>query len=157
MASACVCALASAPSTWSSFVYSWFDYNPSLPSDTFATQINAFTPDTAITVTRIEMDAVQGSFSFDGTQFIVCPTNASVTLQGGTTKSTLSMAPPQTLPSPTIPGDLNSFTDSGPLNLSFAAGSKLALIANQADASCNIPTKVQIVVQYHAANQENQQ
>jgi len=151
----CVCALARSTSTWSSFVSNWGDYVPNVPSHTFVTQINAFTPDTAITVTRIEMDAVQGSSSFDGTQFVACPTNASVTLQGGTTAYTLSMAPPQILPNP-IPTDLHSYTDSGPLNLSFAAGSRLTLHANQADEHCNIPEKVQIVVQYHSTGQDQQ-
>jgi hypothetical protein len=154
---ACVCALARSTGTWSSFVYNWADYSPNLPSNTFVAQINAFTPDTAIIVTRIEMDAVQGSTTFDGTQFVACPTNASVALQGAKTAYTLSMAPPQGLPSPPAgPLDLHSYTDSGPLHLSVAAGSRLSLDANQADPNCTIPTKVQIVVQYHAVEEDQQ-
>ena len=79
LASASVCALAASPNTWSSFVDAWQNYSPN-GGDPLFTEIAAFTPEKAIMVTRIEIDAHIGPLNNSTTPFSACVTNPSLTL-----------------------------------------------------------------------------
>ena len=145
LASLSVPGFAASPQTWSSFVDSWLNYTP-LASDPAFTEISAFTPESAITITRIEIDAHIGPFNNSTNPFSACATNPSLTLTGGTKTYTLTLVTPPNLGT----GGLHSYTDSGALSLRFAAGTKLVLTANQGDPSCAGGTQVNIVVHYRS-------
>ena len=149
LASALVCAFAAGPNTWSSYVDDWGYYALGVDSDPVIAEIAAFTPEKAITVTRLEIEAVHGPYKYNSSPVSVCVINPSLTLKGGTTAYTLPITA-----STNIANNLHSFTDSGVLNLRFDAGTKLTLNANQGDANCVGPIKVNIVVQYHGSDAE---
>jgi hypothetical protein len=142
LATACLSALASTPITWSAFASSW-------TANSFSSEIAAFTPDSAIIVTRIEMD---GSGPFNFLTQGPCATIPSLTIKGGTTTYTLPFALPDL-----STGINHDYTDSGRLHLDFAGGTKLTLTANGGDANCVVPSSVEIVVQYHGTDEEGQQ
>jgi hypothetical protein len=146
LAIASVCAFAASPKTWSSFVDAWPNYAPTA-SDPLFTELAAFTPETAITVTRIEIDAHIGPLNNSTTPFSACAVNPSLTLKGGTKAYTLTLTTP-----PNIGTAFHSYTDSGALNLSFAAGTKLTLTADQGDVNCVGGNEVNIVVHYRGAD-----
>ncbi len=152
-AGVCVCAVAGTPSTWSAFVSNWF-LVPQFPGDTFTPEISALTPGTAITVTRIEMVAQNGPVDVSTGVPQACTTSPSLTIQGGTTTYTLPMAaPPQSV---LDSGTSHSDTNSGPLSLAFAAGTRITLTVNQGDANCFKPGNVNITIQYHSSDQNQQ-
>jgi hypothetical protein len=148
LASASVCAFATSPNTWSSFVDAWQNYAPTA-SDPLFTEIAAFTPEKAVTVTRIEIDAHIGPLNNSTTPFSACVINPSLTLKGDMTAYTLTLNTP-----PNVGTAFHSYTNSGALNLSFAAGTKLTLTANQGDANCTGgASQVNIVIHYRGADE----
>jgi hypothetical protein len=86
-----------------------------------------FKPDTAIVVTRIQ---AQLAIPPQG-----CSTNAVVTISDGAVSQTLAL--------------VGASNDSGPLNLSYGAGSTLTLSVSTA-ANCNRGGLANVVVQYRA-------
>jgi len=148
LASACVSVFAASPITWSSFVDGWQNYAPN-PSDPKFAEIAAFTPDAAITVTRIEIDAHIGPLNNSTTPFTACAINPSLTLKGGTKTHTLTLNTP-----PNVGTAFHSYSDSGPLNLQFAAGTRLELVANQGDVNCAGGNQVNIVVHYRVSEED---
>ena len=106
--------------TWSTFI----------PRFTTTFSASEFTPDTPITVTRIQVRL--------GTVPASCATNARVRLTDGTTFRAVTLA--------------GARTDSGPIALDYAAGSRLTVLVGQA-ASCpagTLPADANVVVQYYA-------
>jgi len=89
---------------------------------------STFRPDTPIVVTRIQAQVVippQG-----------CSVNAVISINDGTLSQTLPIAA--------------AANDSGPLNLSYAAGTPIALSVSTA-AKCSVtPALANVVVQYKA-------
>jgi hypothetical protein len=143
MASLAVSGFAATPGTWNSYVDSWLNYSP-IPSDPAFTEISAYTPETAVVVTRIEIDAHVGPLNNSTNPFSPCVTNPSLTIAGGAKSYTLTLTTPPNLST----GGLHSYTDSGALSLRFAAGTRLVLTANQGDSSCSGGNQVNIVVHY---------
>jgi hypothetical protein len=148
LASASVCAFAASPHTWSSFVDAWQNYAPTA-GDPLFTEISAFTPEKAIIVTKIEIDAHIGPLNNSTTPFSACATNPSLTLRGGANVYTLTLTTP-----PNVGTAFHSYTDSGALNLSFAAGTRVSLDANQGDANCAGGNQVNIVVHYRGPDED---
>ena len=142
LASISASGFAASSKTWSSYVDAWLNYSPTA-SDPDFNEISAFTPGTAITVTGIEIDAHVGPLSNSTTPFSACSTNPSLTLKGGNQTHTLALTTPAN-----VGTAFHSYTSSGALNLEFAAGTKLALVANLGDANCAGGNAVNIVVHY---------
>jgi len=96
-------------------------------SSTFKASV--FTPDAAITVTRIQVQMANAPAG--------CSVNARIRLSDGTTETTLTLN--------------NASEDSGPLALDFAAGVELVLRVNR-EATCqgsgNMPKDANVIVQY---------
>ena len=148
LASVSLPALAATPKTWSSYVDFWLNYTP-VASDPAFTEISAFTPDSAITVTRIEIDAHVGPLNNSTTPLSACVTNPSLTLTGGTKTFTLTLATPPNLSNPSF----HSYTDSGALRLNFPAHTRLSLRAIVGDSNCAGGSEVNIVVQYRGQDE----
>jgi hypothetical protein len=90
--------------------------------------VSAFTPDTAITVTRIQLQMPHGP----GT----CTVNARIRVTDGTTSHQLTVN--------------SSYVDSGPIALDFEAGKQLTVSVSRA-ASCvkdQGPEDGNVIVQY---------
>jgi hypothetical protein len=148
LASVSVPGFAASPKTWSSFVDAWLNYSPTA-SDPDAAEVSAFTPESDITVTRIEIDAHVGPLNNSTVPFSACATNPSLTLEGGAKHFTLTLTTPRNLSSPAF----HSYTASRALRLDFAAGTRLSLTANQGDANCAGGNEVNIVVHYLGQNE----
>jgi hypothetical protein len=107
----------------------WDTFLPALGAPPFTA--SKFTPDTAITVTRIQ---VRLEFAPSG-----CATNAVLTISDGTVGGT------QTL---TVAGADN---DSGPLLLNYAAAMPITFSLSTTAKSCkSYPLSANAVVQYKA-------
>jgi hypothetical protein len=149
------------PLTWSSFVPAAGFYDTSAGGSGGSDVVSRFTPAKAITVTRIEVQAAQGSerLVFSPTfQAIACTKPVAFKITDGTTSSTLTLPSATTL----VPGNLNpSSADSGPLDVAFAAGAKLVLTVVQGDppdpitgATGCLANNINITVQYKATTQD---
>jgi hypothetical protein len=147
LASVSVSGFAASPKTWSSYVDVWQNYSPIVGDPAFA-EISAFTPETAITVTRIEIDARVGPIDNSTTPFSACATNHSLTLRGANRSYTLTLNTP-----PNVGTALHSYTDSGTLRLRVGAGTRLSLAANQGDPNCQGGGAVNIVVHYQGQDE----
>lgn len=88
---------------------------------------STFTPDNAITVTRIQAQL--------GGAPQPCVLNAVISISDGTPGGTQSLA---------ITGTAN---DSGPISQSYAAGTPILLSVSTA-AGCSAPSATNVVVQY---------
>lgn len=128
---------------WNSYVDGWLNYSPLADDPTF-NEVSAFTPESAVIVTRIEVDAHVGPINNSTNPFSACATNPSLTLTGGTSTYTLTLATPTNVDN----GALHSYTDSGGLALAFAPSTRLALTANLGDANCAGGNEVNVVVHY---------
>ena len=105
---------------WSSFIL-YFDAPATVAS---------FTPDTPITVTRIQMEL--------GTSPSGCTNNAVVELSDGTVSGTYDI---------TLNG--GSF-DSGSIAIAYAAGTHLKLAVVKRATCKQVAVQANVVVQYHA-------
>ncbi len=148
--------IAAALSTWSSHVES---------TSTYTDQNNIvarFTPDNAITVTRVELQSAFGSSraNFGLGQYEQCVKPISFELTDGTTSFTLVLPAPPVLPVPfasAASANLSSFADSGRLNLNFSRGRTLTVLVLQGDPqdssdSACFATATSVTVQYHDAD-----
>jgi hypothetical protein len=125
--------IAAALSTWSSHVESTSTYSDQNKV------VARFTPDQAITVTRLELQSAFGSSRADFSlgQYVQCTKPISFQLTDGTTSYTLILPGPSVLPVPfpsAATTNLSSFADSGRLNLSFSRGKALTVLVLQGDA-----------------------
>ena len=145
-------------STWSSFVAVTVSYDTGAGGSDV---VSRFTPTKAISVTRIEAQAAQGSqrvVFFPTSQPIACTNPVSFKITDGTTAFTLPLPSATTL----VPGKLNpSSADSGPLHLPFAAGAKLVLTLVQGDPPDPVASTtgcfakdINITVQYGTPTQD---
>jgi hypothetical protein len=127
-------------STWSAYVDSWATYVPNA-NDPAANEVAAFTPECAVLVTRVEIDAHIGPYAI-GTPAAQCIQNQSLTLTDGKTPYTLILNTPPNV----LNGGLHSYTDSGAIKLKFPEQTKLTLLANQGDPAWG--NEVNVVVHY---------
>jgi hypothetical protein len=146
--------IAAAMATWSSHVES---------TSTYSVQNNVvarFTPDQAITVTRIELQSAFGSSRAEYSlgQYAQCAKPISFQLTDGTTSYTLTLPGPSVLPVPygsAASANFSSFADSGRLDLRFRGGNTLTVLVLQGDApqgssaSACFATATSVTVQYH--------
>ena len=142
-----VSGFAASPKTWGSYVDSWLNYSPTAIDPSF-TEISAFTPETAVTVTRIEIDAHIGPLNNSTIPFSACVANPSLTLTGGTKTFTLTLSTP-----PNVGTAFHSYTNSGALRLSFPAGTRLSLSANLGDPNCQGGNVMKNVVHYRGMDE----
>jgi len=98
--------------------------------------VSIFTPATAITVNRIQLQGING---LDDT----CTTPAGIKVTDGTTTAALII--PNSTATDGNPAPVTN--DSGPISLAFTAGDRLRLVAIPGSAGCN-PYEINIVVQY---------
>ncbi len=68
---------------WNSYVDGWLNSSPLADDPTF-NEVSAFTPESAVIVTRIEVDAHVGPMSNSTNPFSACATNPSLTLTSRT-------------------------------------------------------------------------
>jgi hypothetical protein len=119
------------PLTWSSFVAGNVYYDSSQPGTSDV--VSRFTPGKAITVTRIEVQAAQGSqrFSFSPTfEVIACTNPVAFKVTDGSKSFALPLPSAATL---VTGGNNPSSADSGPLNLKFSAGADVVMAVVQGD------------------------
>ena len=137
--------------TWSSFVPANAFYDPEQGGSDVVSRL---TLGKAITVTRMEAQAAQGSerLVFSPTFQAIACTNSIFKITDGTTTHTLVLPSATTL----VPGGFNpSSADSGPLNVAFPARAKLVLTVVQGDppdpttgATGCLANNINIAVQY---------
>jgi hypothetical protein len=146
------------PLTWNSFVIFSFYYDSSVPNTSDV--VSRFTPEQAIAVTRIEVQAVLGSQRYNrpaGTT-IPCTMPISFKITDGEQSFTLPLPSAATV----VTNSYNSSSaDSGPLDLAFPAGAKIVLSVIQGDpedpgsnkSKC-FAQQVNITVQYKVNSPE---
>lgn len=134
----CICVISGAkawgqvnPLTWSTFVVANAYYDASQPGSSDV--VSRFTPANAITVTRIEVQAALGSqrIVFSPTfQVIACTNPIAFKITDGSKIFILPLPSAATL---VTGGNNPSSADSGPLNLTFLAGSNIVVAVIQGD------------------------
>ena len=164
---ACFCLLltskASGQLTWSSFVEALGpggSYDPSQPAT--SNVVSRFTPAKAIKVTRVEVQAAQGSqeFIFNPPSVVACTVPLAFTVTDGSNSFTLPLPSAATV---VTGGNNPSSADSGKLSLGFPAGAKIVIEAVLGDPSGTntggcVASEINITVQYEIrAAGENEQ
>lgn len=123
------------PMLWNVYLPSGFF--PAAPSR----RVASFTPSNDITVTRIEAHAINGSRD-SATVSSPCTVNQSIRVSSGTAQYT------QILASANPAEDGSASTDSGPISIAFAAGTRIDMfILAGVPTSCSV-SSVNVAVQY---------
>ncbi len=130
---------ATSPLVWNS----WLRGSLVPPSKSPAGLFSSFTPANDITITRIEIEALGGPsrsvrpvFFCPNGPLVTCTVRPSVRITNGILSHTVAFSDATILPVGDCFGgrrDSGSSTDSGPLELRFAAGTKIQLIAVPGD------------------------
>jgi hypothetical protein len=143
--------------TWNSFVSNSSSYSSSVPQ--ISDVLSRFTPAQAIAVTRIEVQAAQGSERYNGSGHIIpCTKPVSFKITDGEQSFTLPLPSAATF---VTDSNNSSAADSGPLDLAFPAGAKIVLSVIQGDPfepsnnkSACFAADVNITVQYKVDSPE---
>jgi hypothetical protein len=145
------------PLTWNSFVFESGFYDSSVPNTSDV--VSRFTPTRAIAVTRIEVQAVQGSQRVNGpAPPVPCTKPVSFKITDG--EQSFALPLPSAATVITNSGNSSS-ADSGLLDLAFPAGAKIVLSVIPGDpfdsstglSSC-FANEVNITVQYEVNSPE---
>lgn len=113
-----------------------------------------FTPGLTIVITRIEAYSQQGPLQMHSYPQgpTVCSPQPSLQLLGAGVKYDLRLS------STFLPDSLATYTDSGPVNLSVAAGTRLNLLIVNPENRQQVPCdsrEIKVVVQYRAETTNN--
>ncbi|MBA3913144.1 MAG: hypothetical protein H0X25_04670 [Acidobacteriales bacterium] len=142
-------AQAQAPSLWNAKVDSLGNF---VMQNTFPLEsdvISNFTPDTAITVTRLQLQAAGSYINGGANNLSSCAKVPAIQITDGNKKYALA------IPNASIQYNQHNeqyagsvSNDSGPIRLSFPPGALLTLRALAGDKGCS-PYEINITVQYH--------
>jgi hypothetical protein len=125
------------PLLWSSFIIGTESY---ARNNSNATVVSRFTPGVAIVVTRIQLQAAQGSYISQNTKCIHVP---KVRVTDGTTEYALAI--PNARQSGAYPSSVQA--DSGPISAAFPANAELRLSVLPGDFNCTAGA-INVNVQY---------
>jgi hypothetical protein len=123
--------------------------------------VTTFTPDVPVTISRIELQAAFGASkttSFFPVTIVPCDVPPAIQVTDGTNSSTLTIpnAPISTNP-PAQPTVGSASADSGPINLTFPAGTKISVVVLPGDQGknnfCNAGD-INLTIQYRQAPQD---
>jgi hypothetical protein len=125
------------PLLWTSYIDVIGNY---LRGDSESTVVSRFTPGVAITVTRVQLQAAQGSYIWPKSK---CGKLPGIRITDGTSQYAISI--PNARESGSYPISVNA--DSGPILVSFPVDANLRLSVFRGTASCNAGS-VNVTVQY---------
>lgn len=126
------------PLLWTSFIDVLGNY---VRGNSQSVVVSRFTPGVAITVTRMQLQAAQGSSLYP--QGGRCSPLPKITVTDGTTKYSLAIPNARE----TGPYPFSVHADSGPITVSFPASANLLLRVIPGEKGCN-PGAINIAVQY---------
>jgi len=130
-----------APLLWTSYVDTLGSY---LRSNSEAAVVSRFTPGVAITVTRVQLQAVQGSGISGKGGYTRCSPVPKIRITDGTTKYAVAI-PNGQINGRGYPSSVHA--DSGSIAYSFPVNASLVLRILPGETGCN-PAGINVTVQY---------